>query len=75
MFPPKKRESALPRKEIQLIRALVGDDSGARVLLEAALRHARKRVVVKRPHHAPHLAGRPHHVIESKLLRYDVYLP
>ena len=74
MFPPRRRESALPRKEIQLIRAVVGDDPDAGMLLQTALDSARKRVVVKRPHYAKMLLPGVHHTIESKLLRYDVYL-
>jgi 16S rRNA (guanine1516-N2)-methyltransferase len=74
MFPPKRRESALPRKEIQLIRRVAGDDPDAAELLEAALRSGAKRIIVKRPHHAPPLARRPHATIESKLVRYDLYL-
>ncbi|RTZ59668.1 MAG: hypothetical protein DSZ33_04050 [Gammaproteobacteria bacterium] len=74
MFPPKRRESALPRKDIQLIRSVVGDDADSRELFQAALEAAGKRVVVKRPHYAPPLAAGVHHSIKSKLLRYDVYL-
>lgn len=74
MFPPKRRSSALPRKEIQLIRAVVGDDPDSEKLFHAALTSAGKRLVVKRPHYAPPLAENAHHCIKSKLLRYDVYL-
>lgn len=73
MFPPKRRSSALPRKEIQLIRALVGDGGDPYRVLQAALKTAKHRVVVKRPHYADHLGEKPHHTINSKLLRYDVY--
>jgi 16S rRNA (guanine1516-N2)-methyltransferase len=74
MFPPKKRASALPRKEIQLLRRLVGDDDDAAELFDMAKRTARKRVVVKRPSHAPPLGREPSLTFQGKLVRYDVYL-
>jgi len=74
MFPPKRRSSALPRKEIQLLRRLVGDDSDADELFATATRIQSKRIVVKRPHHAPPLGGEPTMTFEGKLVRYDVYV-
>ena len=72
MFPPKRKASALAKKSIRLVRALVGDDEDAAALVEAARRHCR-RVVVKRPTHAPPLAERPTAGITGKLVRYDIY--
>ena len=44
------------------------------LLLEAALALAVHRVVVKRPHKAPALAGRtPSYAIEGRSTRFDVY--
>lgn len=74
MYPEKRRRSALPRKEMVLVRRLVGDDVDAEVLFSKARAKAHKRVVVKRPHYAPPLAGRPDFEIAGKLVRYDVYL-
>lgn len=74
MFPPKRRASALASKEMQFLAAIVGDDSDASELLEIARGFARKRVVVKRPPHAPPLAPNPDFTIETKLLRIDGYL-
>ncbi len=74
MFPPKRRVSALPRKSIQIIRALAGDDPDAADLVALARQVARQRVVVKRPDHAPPLVPEPSHDIRGKLVRYDVYL-
>ena len=74
MYPPKKRRSALPPKAAQLLRRLVGDDDDAATLVTAARAAARQRVVVKRPVHAPPLAGTPSHTITSKLVRYDVHI-
>lgn len=72
MYPPKRRTSALPSKEMQLVRALVGDDLDAAELFTAA-RNAAPRVVVKRPAHAPALAE-PTSSIEGKLARFDVFV-
>lgn len=73
MFPPRRRQSALPRKAMQVLRELVGDDDDAAQLLDVARRRI-ARVAVKRPHHAPPLAPDTAHSITSKLVRYDVYL-
>ncbi|HRP63977.1 MAG TPA: class I SAM-dependent methyltransferase [Phycisphaerales bacterium] len=73
MFPPKRNVSALPRKEIQALRAAVGDDPDAANLLETALRHAIRRVIVKRPDHAPPLREGATTSHERKLVRYDVW--
>lgn len=79
MYPEKRRASALPPKEMQVVRALVGDDRDSDDLLAAAMAVA-ERVVVKRPLHAPSLAdghpaphAAPHHTIAGKLARFDVY--
>lgn len=72
---PHRDKSALVKKEMRLFQQLVGDDADADRLLPAALRVARKRVVVKRPDYAPPLDGRtPSMTIEGKKHRYDVYV-
>lgn len=73
MYPPPRRASALPRREIQVLRRLLGESKDAASLLAAARARA-ARVVVKRPHHAPPLASGASFVLESKLVRFDVYL-
>ncbi len=73
MFPPKRRSSALPRKAIQILRRVVGDDADAADLVAHALESAVSRVVVKRPDHAPPLLPHPSHACAGKLVRYDVY--
>jgi len=75
MFPPKRRASALPSKPMQFLTAIVGADLDAGDLLAVARRVARKRVVVKRPPHAAPLALGATSTIETKLLRFDIYLP
>lgn len=74
MFPHREK-SALVKKEMRLFRELAGDDGDAPRLLEAALDVATHRVVVKRPRKAPPIEGpAPHHVIEGKTSRYDLYV-
>ena len=75
MFPEKRKKSALAKKHIRFVRQIVGDDPDARQLLEVAMIHARKRVVVKRPTYADPLKADPDLSFGGKLVRYDVYLP
>lgn len=72
---PHRSKSALVKKEMRIIRKLVGDDTDFDDVLEAALNAAKKRVVVKRPKTAPSIGAiPPSHCIESKKTRFDVYL-
>ena len=75
MFPePDKR--AKSKKEMAAFQQIIGGDEDADVLLEPARRLAGKRVIVKRPRHAPHLAGiKPNFVFEGESTRFDGYLP
>ena len=75
MFPPKRRQSALPPKPVRMLRLLVGDDPDAKDLLDVARQHAKQRVVVKHPLHAPTLAKDPVALHKGKVVRYEVYLP
>ncbi len=76
---PHRTKSALVKKEMRALRALVGDDTDTHQLLHAAIHCAQKRVVVKRPKTAPILDGaileglKPSGSIESKNTRYDLY--
>lgn len=72
---PERKKSALVKKESQLLRAVVGDDTDADSLLTLALSVAQQRVVVKRPVTAPELAAlTPSHCITGKNTRFDVYM-
>lgn len=72
---PDDGKTALPGKEMQILRDLTGGDADADALLPPALHCARLRVVVKRPPKAPHLAGiEPSMSLRSTQLRFDVYL-
>ena len=72
---PESRSTALVKKEMRVIRAVVGDDLDAVNLLDLALTAAKKRVVVKRARLAPPISDRkPSFVVEGKSSRFDVYL-
>lgn len=72
---PHRGKSALVKKEMRLIRLLVGDDQDSFALLATALKVALGRVVVKRPRLAPQLAGpAADFTISGKNSRFDVYL-
>ncbi len=72
---PHRTKSALVKKEMRILRELVGDDEDAPALLLTALGLAGKRVVVKRPRLAPAIDGpTPSFAITSKNSRFDVYV-
>lgn len=74
MFPEKKN-SAKVKKEMQILQSLIGKDLDADLLLEAAKKVARKRIVVKRPKQAPFLNNeRPSHQLIGKSNRFDIYM-
>lgn len=71
---PERTKAAEVKKEMRLFRDLVGFDEDDAELLQAALRIARKRVVVKRPRKAAAIAGpTPGLVMEGKSTRFDIY--
>jgi 16S rRNA (guanine1516-N2)-methyltransferase len=72
MYPPKRRASALPPKDMQMVRALVGDDLDAAELFAVA-RSVADRVVVKRPADARPMAT-PTASVGGKLARFDVFV-
>lgn len=76
MFPPRRKASALPRKDVRLLRAAAGDDADAAALFAAARRAARLRTCVKRADDAPAIdgAGEPDLAFEGRTSRIDVYL-
>ncbi|MBF0427539.1 MAG: class I SAM-dependent methyltransferase [Magnetococcales bacterium] len=71
---PERTKSALVKKEMRLLREVVGDDPDGDSLLKTALALATQRVVVKRPRLGAPLAGMtPHAVVTGKSVRYDLY--
>jgi len=73
---PERTKAARAKKEMQLLRRLLGPGDDTVSLLEVALATARRRVILKRPVHAPQIAGiRPPDLeIPGRAARYDVYL-
>ncbi|MFG0251447.1 MAG: class I SAM-dependent methyltransferase [Phycisphaerales bacterium JB038] len=76
MFPPRRRETALVKKEMRLVHRLVGreEPTEATRLWEAAMACETGRVVVKRHGSAPALGPGVSHEVRGKSVRYDVYL-
>ncbi len=72
MFPP-KRKNSLVKKEMRVLRDLVGDDQDATELLQIAIDSAARHVTVKRMRHAPPIQASPLRVYMGKTTRYDVY--
>ena len=75
MHPPRKN-SALVKQEMRLLRDIVGTDEDAPDLMRVALASARNRVVLKWPQKAEPIAGipAPSHRISGKTTRYDVFM-
>lgn len=75
MHPPRKT-TALVKKNLKQVRALVGADEDSAELMRVALAAAQKRVVLKWPRKADQMAGirAPSHQIIGKSTRYDVYM-
>ncbi len=72
---PERKKSALVKKELRIIRNLVGADRDSELLLQSAIESGVARVVVKRPKGSDFVADRvPSHSVESPNTRYDVYL-
>lgn len=72
---PEHIKSALPSKEMQVLRELTGGDSDAPNLLATALKTG-KRVVVKRGRRSTWLgSSRPNVEIKGNQVRFDIYLP
>lgn len=71
---PERRKAAAVKKEMQAFHSVIGDDADAEALLKVALPRARYRLAVKRPRHAPAVAGAPvTYTLEGKSSRYDIY--
>ena len=75
MHPPRKN-SALVKKEMRLIREIVGTDQDSVDLMRVALEVASKRVVLKWPQKADPMEGirGASHQITGKSTRYDVFM-
>ncbi|MEM6432042.1 MAG: class I SAM-dependent methyltransferase, partial [Deinococcota bacterium] len=69
---PATNKGALPKKEMQVLRQLLGADD-VTGLLEHALAVKDTRIVVKRPKHAPS-TPKPNTSFKGKQTRFDVYV-
>lgn len=73
MFPARQK-SAQVKKDMQLLHALLGQESDGDALLAPALASGAARVVVKRPAMAPYLAAQvPSYSLKGKAGRFDIY--
>lgn len=72
MYTPRRRQVKV-KKEMHLLRTLVGNDEDANTLFEVAIITATRRVVVKRHPLAPSIAPNPTACHKTKMVRYDVY--
>lgn len=70
-----RNATALAKKEMRILRLLVGDDEDASSLLCVARAVATRRVVVKRHLRAAPLAPGAIHSHAGRSVRYDVYAP
>ncbi len=68
-----RASSALAKKEMRILRALVGGDEDAGELLQIARSKAKNRVVVKRHLRAAPLADGVCYTYAGRSVRYDVY--
>ena len=75
MHPP-RGNTALVKKEMRILRDIVGIDADQVELMTVALACAKKRTVLKWPVHAPPMQGirAPSHQIIGKNTRYDVFM-
>jgi 16S rRNA (guanine1516-N2)-methyltransferase len=70
-----QKRKAHPKKEMQILQALVGYDPDAVDLFHWAMEQGPRRVVVKRPLRALPLVPRPDAQILGSTTRYDLYFP
>lgn len=74
MFPASKNKAQV-KKEMRILREVLGEDSEGELLLNAALASGVARVVVKRPRKSEYLGLlKPQHSIDGQSSRFDVYL-
>ena len=72
---PERRKNAKVKKQMQALQQLLGHSDDDATLLTRARLAATRRVIVKRPQHAPSLAGiTPDYHIDGPNTRYDIYL-
>ncbi len=73
MFPDHGKRKALPLKEMQIFRVIVGNDDDIVDLFNLALRKSLNRVVVKRPDKGTAISDLITASFRGKMVRYDMY--
>lgn len=74
MYPPDGTKGQV-KKDMQLLRTLLGPATDSDRLFHAARASGCRRVVIKRPKRAPALSDQqPSHTIQSRSTRFEVYL-
>jgi 16S rRNA (guanine1516-N2)-methyltransferase len=72
---PERSKSALVKKEMRILKRIVGSDVDAAQLFELAKQCAKRRIVVKRPLHAePLVREKPAIIYKARAFRFDVYV-
>jgi 16S rRNA (guanine1516-N2)-methyltransferase len=73
---PERKNSALVKQDLRQVREIVGTDDDAADLVQLAIKHARRRVVLKWPAKADPIEGvkKCTHQIIGKTTRYDVFM-
>lgn len=73
---PERKNSALVKQNLRQVREIVGTDDDAADLVQLAIKHASKRVVLKWPAKADPIEGvkKCTHQIIGKTTRYDVFM-
>ncbi len=73
---PTRRGTALVKKEMRMLREVVGTDPDALDLMDVALKSATRRVVLKWPLRAEPMPGlrAPTYSIAGKALRFDIFM-
>lgn len=71
---PASKKSALSKKEMQIMRDIVGKDADQLTLAKCAINSGVSRVVIKRPVRFEPLIASPSYSISGKTTRFDVYI-
>lgn len=73
---PERSKTALVKKEMRILKEVVGTDPDAQQLFNAAKNKVKKRIVVKRSKLASTISSeKPNIIYFGKSSRFDVYLP
>ena len=68
---PHKRAS---KKSLSFLQKISQGETDVQGVIQQALHLGWKRIVVKRPLKGPQFYGKPNHIMEGKLIRYDIYI-